>query len=135
MDLALNNLQRLICHKAQQTKPKPSCYKTNSFTTKTRCCSLHDICFWNTEVYLVSRSKLFDKNTFLWLKIEIIYYTKSFISRRIYGTFFVKLFLMSFFFWFLVFFFSQFCDIKYFHPTRTTFTDVWFQVTNNNNPL
>ena len=23
MDLALNNLQRLICHKTQQTKPKP----------------------------------------------------------------------------------------------------------------
>ena len=24
MDLALNNLQRLICHKTHQTKPKPS---------------------------------------------------------------------------------------------------------------
>ena len=24
MDLALNNLQRLICHKTQQTKPKQS---------------------------------------------------------------------------------------------------------------
>ena len=27
MDLALNNLQRLICHKTQQTKPNHRIYK------------------------------------------------------------------------------------------------------------
>ena len=35
MDLALNNLQRLICHKTQQTKPsyfKPyDCVQTNDY--------------------------------------------------------------------------------------------------------
>ena len=29
MDLALNNLQRLICHKTQQTKPKNPPYLLN----------------------------------------------------------------------------------------------------------
>ena len=33
MDLALNNLQRLICHKTKQTKP-------NQFTTKGNSCGV-----------------------------------------------------------------------------------------------
>ena len=34
MDLALNNLQRLICHKTQQTKPKQENQEGNSANTQ-----------------------------------------------------------------------------------------------------
>ena len=34
MDLALNNLQRLICHKKQQTKPNESLYLESLITQK-----------------------------------------------------------------------------------------------------
>ena len=40
MDLALNNLQRLICHKTQQTKPKPSIY-LSIYLSSSVCCHLY----------------------------------------------------------------------------------------------
>ena len=35
MDLALNNLQRLICHKTQQTKPNKSIWPIDGTVTST----------------------------------------------------------------------------------------------------
>ena len=37
MDLALNNQQRLICHKTQQTKPNQSMGQIKLFDIKTEC--------------------------------------------------------------------------------------------------
>ena len=44
MDLALNNLQRLICHKTQQTKPNESITLTDPETCFGRECATHTAC-------------------------------------------------------------------------------------------
>ena len=41
MDLALNNLQRLMCHKTQQTKPNHQVNQNSSYSSLSRSCSPH----------------------------------------------------------------------------------------------
>ena len=52
MDLALNNLQRLICHKTQQTKPNHILY-THMFILKTYIIYTHKhIYILDTHIYV-----------------------------------------------------------------------------------
>ena len=87
MDLALNNLQKLICHKTQQTKPTTTILQVTTRTYYNLNCFRHVIysqqtCTYpNSAQFLTHPSKMFSDQT-------IFYNNEQFV---LFDTFFVYL--------------------------------------------
>ena len=102
MDLALNNLQRLICHKTKQTKPnKPVCLLVYFLNIGPLACGPVSHCwreFLRSKVHIAYLIKIIRKEIKNYLNLLSLEYT-----------FFVFVFWGEFFFFF--FFFFTYIDI------------------------